>query len=81
MPRGRRTLDLRKLARLVGQTLARLRAARGLSQEQLALQLGVSRSTVSRWESGAVALAVVDLVRVARVLDCPTAELVPWGRP
>ena len=34
------------------QNLAALRRARGLSQEQLAEQLGVSRQSVSKWESG-----------------------------
>ena len=34
------------------QNLAALRKARGLSQEQLAEILGVSRQSVSKWESG-----------------------------
>lgn len=32
--------------------LALLRRERGLSQEQLAERLGVSRQSVSKWESG-----------------------------
>src|SRR5580704_2306700 len=35
-----------------GARLRRLRAARGLSQEQLAHLLGVSFATVNRWETG-----------------------------
>ena len=32
--------------------IARLRRARGWSQEELAGRLGVSRQSVSKWESG-----------------------------
>lgn len=36
----------------LGEKLQTLRRARGLSQEQLALALGVSRQAVSKWENG-----------------------------
>ena len=42
--------------------IARLRHARGWSQEELAERLGVSRQSVSKWESGA---STPDLERVA----------------
>ena len=35
-----------------GANLTHLRTARGLTQEQLAETLGVSRQSVSKWESG-----------------------------
>lgn len=34
------------------ESLPRIRKARGLSQEQLAAQVGVSRQAVSKWETG-----------------------------
>ena len=35
-----------------GQLIRQLRREKGLTQEQLAEQLGVSRRSVSRWETG-----------------------------
>ena len=35
----------------VGKTIATLRKEKGWSQEDLALQMGVSRQSVSKWES------------------------------
>ena len=36
----------------IGQFLAQLRKERGLTQEQLAQELGISNKTISRWETG-----------------------------
>ena len=36
-----------------GENLQKLRKEKGISQEQLAEQLGVTRQSVSKWESGA----------------------------
>ncbi len=36
----------------IGQTIAKLRKERGMTQEQLARQLYVSRQAVSKWETG-----------------------------
>ena len=36
----------------VHENLARRRQALGLSQEELAAQIGVSRQAVSKWETG-----------------------------
>lgn len=48
-------------------SLKSLRAARGLSQQQLATKLFVNRSTVARWESGD---RVPDLALVPRIAEC-----------
>ena len=34
----------------IGEKIGKLRVAKGISQEQLAEQLGVSRQSVSKWE-------------------------------
>ena len=36
----------------IGERIQALRKARGLSQEELAVQIGVSRQSVSKWEAG-----------------------------
>lgn len=48
-------------------SLKELRAARGLSQQQLATKLFVDRSTVARWELGE---RMPDLVIVPRIAEC-----------
>ena len=48
------------------EQIYRLRTARGLSQEGLAERLGVSRQSVSKWETGA---AVPDLERLIKLCD------------
>ena len=53
----------------LGGRLARIRLERNLTQGQLAEQSGVSKRTVERLESGAVATQLSGFIRVCRVLD------------
>jgi transcriptional regulator with XRE-family HTH domain len=53
----------------LGGRLARIRVERNLTQAQLAEQAGVSKRTVERLESGAVATQLSGFIRVCRVLD------------
>ena len=41
-------MDLKK----IGVFLAQLRREKGLTQEQIGLELGVTNKTISRWENG-----------------------------
>jgi transcriptional regulator with XRE-family HTH domain len=52
----------------LGARLARVRLARNLTQAALAEQAGVSKRTLERLESGAVATQLSGLLRVCRVL-------------
>jgi len=52
----------------VGARLAALRLERNLTQGELAEQAGVSKRTIERLESGAVAAQLSVLLRVSRVL-------------
>ena len=57
------------------ENIVRFRKAKGLSQEELALQLNVVRQTVSKWERG---LSVPDselLISLAEVLETPVSTL------
>lgn len=47
--------------------LRRLRAERGLSQQQLAAKMFVNRSSIARWESGS---RLPDLVLIPRLANC-----------
>jgi transcriptional regulator with XRE-family HTH domain len=53
---------------LLGERLATLRLAKGLSQEQLAEEAGLGVRTVQRLEKGAVATQLSGFLRVCRVL-------------
>ena len=51
------------------EKLIRLRAEKGLSQEGLANELGVSRQAVSKWEAGAAMPELAKLVAMAQLFD------------
>ena len=52
-----------------GEKLVRLRREKGLSQEALAGELGVSRQAVSRWEMGAAMLDSPNLLKLSRMFQ------------
>lgn len=52
-----------------------LREARGLTQEYLAQQLGVTQGTVANWETGARTPSLTNLVRVADILGVSLDEV------
>lgn len=60
---------------MLSENMKRLRKARGLSQEDLAARLHVTRQTISKWEN---ALSVPDaavLIRLAEILEVSVGEL------
>lgn len=64
---------------MINENIRKARKARGMSQEELAVQLNVVRQTVSKWENG---LSVPDadvLVRMAGLLDVPAEQLLGLG--
>ena len=52
----------------MGIKKARMKA--GLSQEQLALKLGVSRSAVAMWETQKTAPTASKLLKISKILKC-----------
>lgn len=59
-----------------GSRLAALRKAAGLSQQQLADQLYVTRQAVSRWEQNRTQPDIATLQRLAKALGCSLEQLV-----
>lgn len=59
----------------LGEMLIKARKDRGLSQEELAGQLGVSRSAVAKWESGRGMPDIENIMRLAQVFHMTVDEL------
>ncbi len=57
------------MAASLGERIALLRRARGLSQAGLAAATGVSRSAVAQWETDRAGQVSGNLSRIAQVLD------------
>ena len=60
---------------MLQENLRTLRKARGLSQEDLARQLHITRQTLSKWENGQSVPDAQLLLRLAEILDVPVSEL------
>jgi len=56
--------------------LKKFRIALGMSQEDLAEKLFISRQAVSRWESGDATPDMTNLIKLAEILDCSLDTLV-----
>ena len=59
----------------LGEKLQTLRRSRGLSQEQLAEILEVSRQAVSKWENGTSDPSTSNLCALAKLYGIPVEEL------
>lgn len=64
----------------IGEKIAALRRAKGLTQEQLADQLGVSAPAVSKWETGSSCPDITLLCPLARALDTNVDTLLQFER-
>ena len=63
----------------LNEKFAKLRKGLGLSQEELAEALGVSRQAVSKWETGQSTPDLENLVRLCRLYGIPADELLETG--
>lgn len=59
----------------IGNRIAKFRKAKGMTQEDLANQLGVSSQAVSKWENDASCPDISLLPQLSRVLGVTTDEL------
>lgn len=60
----------------IARRLAQLRKENGMSQEELAGRLDVSRQAVSKWERGESAPELENLVALAKLYGCSLDELI-----
>lgn len=59
-----------------GDKLIALRKKKKLSQEELAEKLGVSRQSVSKWESGSTYPETDKIVQICNIFDCTMDDLI-----
>lgn len=64
-------LDLKE----VGGKIAECRRARGLTQDELADRLFLSRQAISRWEMGLAAPSIDNLISLCEVLETSFEEI------
>lgn len=62
----------------IGNKIAELRKAKGMTQEQLGRQLGVSAAAVSKWETAASYPDIMLLCPLARALGTSTDTLLEY---
>lgn len=60
---------------MIGEQIKTARKAKGVSQEELAVRLGVVRQTVSKWENGMSVPDADVLIQIAELLDVPVSQL------
>ena len=61
----------------IAEKLQELRKEKGLSQEGLASELGISRQTVSKWEAGVAVPSIENLIMLCRVLGVDITYFLP----
>lgn len=64
-----------------GQRIRAARIARGITQQNLAEAIGVSRSAVAQWETGRAGQLGSNLSRIAAVLGVPAGQLLEGDAP
>ena len=60
--------------------IVRLRKSNGMSQEELADKLGVSRQAISRWEMGVSVPNINTLILISEKFDIPVDEMLKSRR-
>lgn len=57
--------------------ISALREAKGLTQLDLALEVGVTETTIANWEKGRSGLPIIlQLIKLCRTLECQLEDLV-----
>ena len=61
--------------KIFGERLKELRLSRNLSMYELAKELKINHSTVSRWENNTIVPSIIQLYNIARYFDVSTDYL------
>lgn len=64
--------------RSLGAKVRKLRTAQGISQRQLSLMTGISRSYLWKIETGTADIGIDVLIKIARALDTQVCELIEF---
>jgi transcriptional regulator with XRE-family HTH domain len=64
----------------VGAAIRAGRLRAGIKQEELAVAIGLDRTTLSRYEAGSRSVPIGALLQIAYVLRAPLSELIPGAR-
>ena len=59
----------------IGKNIARLRSQRQMTQEEMALDLGVGRQTLVRWETGKSTPGAIDVIALSEYFGVTSDEL------
>jgi transcriptional regulator with XRE-family HTH domain len=71
----------RSIYQLVGSNIRKRRVKKGLTQEFLGDQVGLSRSSITNVEQGRQTILLHQFIELARVLGAEPQELLPENRP
>ncbi len=82
-------IDVSDIDAQIGAAIRTARMQSGIKQEQLAVAIGIDRTTLSNYERGSRGIPVGVLVQIAYELRVPLSALVPrarameqaWGAP
>lgn len=71
-------MNIEEKRRALGGAIRAQRDEQGISQQQLALMIGSSKSHIWRIETGRVGVGLDDLGRIADALDTPVRDLLTF---
>ncbi len=73
--------DIPVIQQSVGENIKKIRLARGLSLEYVASKIYKSKSTISKYEKGSIAIDIATLEEIAMALDVHPAQLLMTAAP
>jgi transcriptional regulator with XRE-family HTH domain len=69
--------DLEQVYRTVGERIRDERKRQNITQDELALQVGLTRTSITNMEKGRQKLLLHTLIQIANILGIPPARLLP----